>query len=140
MLRVARALSSSSPGIKLINVRGGPPPVGPYSPAVAVDSSLNTVFLSGSIPTNCTPDTPLAEQAMQVFENIDAVLRAAGCKRTEVVKCTVLLTDMADFVELNVIYEKFFAPHKPARSCFAVKALPKGARLEIEAIAVTPKT
>jgi 2-iminobutanoate/2-iminopropanoate deaminase len=72
----------------------------------------------------------------RVLASVDGVLRAAGCNRTRVVRCTVYLTDLALFGELNEVYAAFFGDHRPARAVVGVSALPRGARVEMEAIAL----
>ena len=113
-----------------------PAPIGPYSQAVR---SGGEVFCSGQIPLD--PQTgelvagDVSAQAERVLQNLGAVLAAAGLSFADVVKTTIYLADMADFAAVNAVYEKYFGDSKPARSTFAVAALPKGARLEIDCIA-----
>lgn len=114
-----------------------PAAVGPYSP---VRWAADFAFVSGQIGLD--PESGelagagLEEQARQVLRNLDRVLKGAGLGREHVVKTTVFLTDMDDFGKLNEIYAGFFAGvfSLPARSCLEVAALPKGARVEIEAV------
>lgn len=119
--------------------------VGPYSQAVRVENG--TIYVSGCIgllpgSSGQFAGSTVEEQTKQALANLAAILRAAG-PRSRIVKTTVLLHDMADFATVNKLYDAFFAQGGPAegpvpaRSCFAVKALPKGALVEIEAIAVT---
>ena len=109
--------------------------IGPYSQAVIANKML---FASGQIPIN--PETGNVEaegieaQAEQVMKNIGAVLIAGGCGYEDVVKTTCFLADMADFAAFNSVYEKYFT-QKPARSCVAVKQLPKDVLCEVEVIA-----
>ena len=123
----------------IINSDKAPAAIGPYSQAVKTG---NLVFLSGQIPID--PATGelvpggLAEQAQQVFANINAVLQTAGTSLSNVVKSSVFLADLNDFAQLNIIYAEHFGEHKPARSTFQVAALPKGAKVEIEIIAECP--
>lgn len=96
------------------------------------------VFTSGQIPVN--PDTGevpqgIAAQAEQSCKNVEAILNAAGCEMAQVFKTTCFLADMTDFAAFNQVYAEYFSS-KPARSCVAVKELPKGVLCEIEAIAV----
>jgi 2-iminobutanoate/2-iminopropanoate deaminase len=113
-----------------------PAAIGPYSHAIRVGGLL---FLSGQIPV--VPETGeliaggVAEQTKQVISNIGSVLGSAGASFANVVKTTCFLTDMADFAAFNSVYSASFAT-RPARSCVAVAALPKGALVEIEAVAV----
>jgi len=113
-----------------------PAAVGAYSQAVR---NGNMVFASGQIPLN--PATgemaeTAAEQAKQSMENIKAILEEAGLTFANVVKTTVLLTDMNDFAAVNEVYASYFEKPYPARSCFAVRGIPKGCKLEIEVIAM----
>lgn len=114
-----------------------PAAIGPYSQAVKAG---NTVYLSGQIGMNPATgelvSADVKEQTAQVLKNMKAVLAAAGATVDNVVKTTVFLTDMADFQAVNAVYAETFASDAPARSCVAVAALPKGARVEVEAIAV----
>ena len=121
--------------MKKIITEKAPAAIGPYSQGVAVNGF---VFTSGQIPVDpVSGNIPegIAAQAEQSCRNVGAVLEAAGCTFENVVKTTCFLADMADFAEFNGVYEKFFVS-KPARSCVAAKALPKGVLCEIEAIAV----
>ncbi len=122
---------------KVIFTEKAPAAIGPYSQAIEVNG---TIFLSGQIPVN--PATGefvqggIVEQTTQVFENIKQVLAAAGLTTANIVKTTVFLADMALFTEMNAVYATYFEGEFPARSAVAVKALPKGALVEIEGIAV----
>ena len=113
-----------------------PEAIGPYSQAQKVGSF---VFTSGQIPIN--PETGnieavvITEQTEQVCKNLAAVLEAAGTSLTNVVKTTCFLSEMSDFAAFNEVYAKYFTG-KPARSCVAVKTLPKNVLCEVEAIAV----
>ena len=112
-----------------------PAAIGPYSQGMVLG---NLVFSSGQIPVN--PATgevegnTIAEQAEQSCKNVKAVLEAGGSSMEKVVKTTCFLADMADFAAFNEVYARYFVSN-PARSCVAVKALPKGVLCEIEAIA-----
>ena len=113
-----------------------PKPIGPYSQAVEAGKFL---FLSGQIPLN--PDGRLVEadvatQARQVLENLKAVLQAGGASMQDVVKTTIFLSDLADFETVNKVYAEYFQEPFPARSTIQAGKLPKGATLEIDAIAV----
>jgi 2-iminobutanoate/2-iminopropanoate deaminase len=122
----------------LQTVTAGPTPVGPYSSAVIAQGF---VFISGQIPLNPITNTlenfedDIHKQTELVLSNLQSILAAAGCTKEDVVKTTILLTDINDFAQVNLAYADFFGAHKPARSTYAVAALPKGAKLEIEAIA-----
>jgi 2-iminobutanoate/2-iminopropanoate deaminase len=122
--------------MKTISTSNAPAAIGPYAQAIEAG---NLVFTSGQIPLR--PDGTLVEggiteQVNQVLANLDAVLKAAGVDRKNVVKSTIYLTNLADFDTVNAIYGEFFGDHKPARTTIQVAALPKGARVEIEMIAV----
>ncbi|MCX7996409.1 MAG: RidA family protein [Patescibacteria group bacterium] len=122
--------------MNIIQTDLAPAAIGPYSQAI---ESNGFVFCSGQIGLN--PETGelvkgFDEQVHQIMRNIQAVLEAAELTLDRVVKTTVFLTDMNDFPVFNDIYEQFFHEHRPARSTVAVKALPKGAKIEIEVIAV----
>ena len=117
-----------------------PAAVGPYSQAVR---SGNLLFCSGQIGlipgTKNLAGDDLAAQTRQALANMKAVLDAAGLTPSNVIKTTVFLADMADFAEFNDIYADFFDGHKPARSAIQAAALPLGARVEIECVAVFEK-
>lgn len=122
---------------KVIFTEKAPAAIGPYSQAIEANGM---VFLSGQLPVD--PATGefapggVAEQTTQCFENIKSVLAAAGLTTANIVKTTVFLADMSLFGEMNAVYATYFEGDFPARSAFAVKALPKGALVEIESIAV----
>jgi 2-iminobutanoate/2-iminopropanoate deaminase len=114
---------------------GAPNPVGPYSQAIAIDGF---VFCSGQVgidPATGQLVEGIEAQAERVLRNLGAVLDAAGLTFADVVKPTVLLTDMADFATVNGVYGRFVSDPPPARATFAVVGLPRGALVEIEAIA-----
>jgi 2-iminobutanoate/2-iminopropanoate deaminase len=121
--------------MEIIQTAGAPAAIGPYSQAVV---SGGLVFTSGQIPLS--PDTgelsgkDIAEQTARVIENLKAVLEAAGTDLSRVVKTTCFLADMKDFSAFNEVYAKSFTG-RPARSTVAVKALPRNALVEIEAVA-----
>ena len=112
-----------------------PAAIGPYSQAMKVG---NLVITSGQIPINPATGnvevSTIEQQTEQVCKNLQAVLEAAGAGMEKIVKTTCFLADMADFAEFNKVYEAYFIS-KPARSCVAVRQLPKGVLCEIEAIA-----
>lgn len=113
-----------------------PAAIGPYSQAVQAGTML---FVSGQIPidpaTGEFAGSDIATQTRQSLTNVKNILAAAGYSLRDVVKTTVLLADIADFAAMNAVYAEFFAENKPARAAFAVKDLPRGALVEIEAIA-----
>ncbi|NLA95504.1 MAG: RidA family protein [Clostridiaceae bacterium] len=112
-----------------------PKAIGPYSPAIAANGFL---FISGQLgidpATGIIPDS-VENQARLALANMDTLLREAGLGPQQVVKTTVLLTDMDDFGSVNEIYDNYFPSPYPARACFAVRQLPGGAKVEIECIA-----
>ncbi|MBP3765202.1 MAG: RidA family protein [Bacteroidaceae bacterium] len=120
-----------------IATAGAPAAIGPYSQAVEAGGC---VYVSGQLPINPATgqmaEGGVAELTRQSLANIRAILAEAGLGMENVVKTTVMLADMADFAEMNAVYAEFFTAPFPARSAFAVKALPKGARVEIECLAV----
>ena len=120
-----------------ISTSNAPAAIGPYSQAV--DSGAGLVFLSGQLPidpaTGAFPEGGIQAQTRQSLRNVQAILAAAGLSLAHVVKTTVFLSDMDDFAAMNEVYATFFAEPFPARSAVAVKALPKGALIEIECIA-----
>lgn len=115
---------------------GAPRAIGPYSQAVSTDGWLFTSGQVGLDPaTGELVPGGFEAQARRVFENLRAVLDAAGCDFGDVVKATVYLADMADFATLNGIYAEAFGDHRPARSTVQAAALPKAARVEIDLVA-----
>jgi len=113
-----------------------PAPIGPYSQAVIAGEEI---FCSGQIAidvqTGELTGTTAAEQAEQVLRNLGSVLEAAGAGYQQVVKTTIFLVDMNDFAAVNDVYAKYFGQSRPARSTVAAAALPKGAIVEIDAVA-----
>ena len=121
--------------MKVIATEKAPGAIGPYSQGFLTNGF---VYTSGQIPVNPADGTipeGIAAQAEQSCKNVGAILEAGGSGFDKVVKTTCFLADIADFAAFNEVYAKYFTS-KPARSCVAVKALPKGALCEIEAIAV----
>lgn len=122
---------------KAIATTKAPGAIGPYSQAVEAGG---LVYVSGQIPldpaTGAFAGDDIVSQTRQSLSNVKAILEAAGCTMNDVVKATVLLADINDFVEMNGVYDTFFVEPYPARAAFAAKALPKGALVEIEVIAV----
>ncbi len=120
---------------EVVSTPAAPAALGPYSQAVDAGAF---VFVSGQVPVNpSTGEIPVAAaaQAEQAFSNVRAILEAAGPGMDAIVKTTVFLSDLADFPTINDVYAKFFSKPFPARSCVQAAAIPKGARLEVEAIA-----
>lgn len=122
---------------RAISTTSAPSAVGPYSQAITTDE---LVFCSGQVgidpATGELVDGGVEAQTERVIRNLEAVLDAAGCTLADVVKTTCFLADINDFATFNAIYGRFFSDPQPARSTFGVAALPKQARVEIEAIAV----
>ena len=119
-----------------IHTPNAPAAIGPYSQAVQTG---NMLFISGQIPidpaTGAFAGNDITTQTRQSLTNIKAILAEAGADMSNVVKTTVLLADIADFAAMNAVYAEYFTENKPARAAFAVKDLPRGALVEIEAIA-----
>jgi 2-iminobutanoate/2-iminopropanoate deaminase len=122
---------------KIISTTDAPAAIGPYSQAVEAG---NTLYISGQIPidpaTGKLVEGDITVQTERVMKNIGAILSAAGYSFTDVVKSTCLLADIADFKSMNEVYGRYYTVQKPARAAFAVKALPMGALVEIDTIAV----
>jgi 2-iminobutanoate/2-iminopropanoate deaminase len=124
---------------RTIQTEQAPAAIGPYSQAIRIGDFLYTsgqialdpesgIFLSGEIE----------EETEQTLKNISAILQAGGVNFENVIKTTVYLSDLNDFTRMNQVYEKYFSKNKPARACVQVAALPKGAKIEIDAIASCP--
>ncbi len=126
------------PPFDFVTTRDAPEAIGPYSQAVECRAG-RFLFLSGQIPmdprTGALVGGDVAEQTRQVLANLDAVLLAAGLARWNVVKTTIYLADLRDYAVVNEVYAEFFGDHRPARATVQVAGLPKGALVEIEAIA-----
>ena len=121
---------------QIIHTDLAPAAIGPYSQAVKTG---NLLFVSGQLPidpaTGAFAGEDVASQTRQSLRNVQAILEAAGYCCADVVKATVLLADMGDFAAMNAVYAEFFPTNCPARAAFAVKDLPKGAKVEIEVVA-----
>lgn len=124
--------------MKIITTDDAPKAIGPYSQAVLASGQM--LFISGQIPLNPLSMTidavHVKEQTHQVLKNMEAILNASNASFQNVVKTTVFLKNMEDFATVNEVYAEYFKEPKPARVCLAVKELPKGALVEIDAIAV----
>ena len=122
--------------MKQISTQNAPAAIGPYSQAIEVNGF---VYASGQLPfdpaTGAFPEGGVKEQTRQSLLNVKAILGEAGLALSNVVKTTVYLADMGDFAAMNEVYSQFFAQPFPARSAIAVKALPKGALVEVEVVA-----
>ena len=121
----------------IINTPNAPPPIGPYNQAIL---SGSTLFISGQIcidpATGSLKNKDVQEEARQVMQNLEAILKEAGLGFNDVVKTTIFLTDMHRFAEVNEVYGKYFKDSFPARETVQVSALPKFVNVEISMIAV----
>ena len=126
--------------MKVISTQKAPAAIGPYSQAIQIG---NLVYTSGQIPidpsTGKFAEGGIKEQTRQSLLNVKAILEEAGLTMKNVVKTIVFIADMNDFADMNAIYAEFFSEPYPARSAVAVKTLPKGALVEIEAVAALPQ-
>jgi 2-iminobutanoate/2-iminopropanoate deaminase len=124
---------------KVIHTAQAPAAIGPYSQGICCE---NLIFTAGQIPldpaSGILVDGPFEEQVFQVLRNLSAILSTGGSDLDHVLKFTVFLTDLGNFPILNQVFEKYFSHDPPARSAVQVAALPLGAEVEIEAIAVKP--
>ncbi len=122
--------------MQIVHTKEAPRAIGPYSQGIRAGGLLFTAGQVGFDPaTGELVDGGIAEQTRRVLENIRAILEAGGSSLGQVAKTTVFLVDMADFALMNEVYAQVFGEHRPARSTVAVAALPRGARVEIEAVA-----
>ena len=125
--------------LKEVKSSEAPHALGPYSQAIEAEAG-RYVFISGQIGIDVESGELVAdsveEQAVRALENLLAVIRAAGCDESSIVKATIYLKRIEDFGAVNSVYERFMKPPYPARACVAVAGLPKGALVEIDAIAV----
>ncbi|CAF3581298.1 hypothetical protein SNK03_000709 [Fusarium graminearum] len=132
--RSNRHQSTMSSDQQIVFTKNAPAALGPYSQAI---KTPHMIYCSGQIPL--TPEGELVqgitEQTRQACKNVQAVVEEAGSSLSKVVKTTVFISDMSYFAEINTEYEKWFS-HKPARSCVAVKTLPKNVDVEVEVIAL----
>lgn len=121
---------------KIIATSKAPAAIGPYSQAIRIGDFLYT---SGQISLD--PETMemitgnIEVETEKVLKNLEAILKADGLDLNNIIKTTVYLTDLSEFARMNQVYEKFFSENKPARACVQVAALPKGAKVEIDAVA-----
>ena len=120
-----------------LHTENAPAAIGPYSQGIQAG---NTIYVSGQLPidpaTGEFAGTDIAAQTRQALTNIKNILAAAGADMSQVVKTTVLLADIGEFGAMNEVYAEFFQEPYPARAAFQVAAVPKGAKVEIEAVAV----
>ena len=121
---------------KSVNTTDAPEAIGPYSQAIRIGDFLYTSGQISLDPKTMEMITGNIElETEKVLQNIEAILSAEGLNFGHVIKTTVYLTDLSEFTRMNQVYEKFFSNTKPARACVQVAALPKGAKVEIDAIA-----
>lgn len=122
---------------RIISTDKAPAPIGPYEQGVLVDSTL---YISGQVALEAESgelkNASVQEEAQQVMKNVGYILKAAGMDYAHLVKCTIFLTNMESFPLVNETYGSFFEEGAPARECIEVSALPKGATVEVAAIAV----
>lgn len=123
-------------GRRQIETNAAPAAIGPYSQAIRTDSLVYSAGQVGADPATGALMDGVTAQAEQALRNLAAVLGAAGTGLDRVVKTTIFLVDMGDFSSVNEVYARHFSPPYPARSTIAVAALPKGAQVEIEVIAL----
>lgn len=121
--------------MKKIGTQNAPAAVGPYSQAIEHNGFL---YVSGQLPLDATTGEIVgenaAQQVRQCLANIKAIAEAAGVTLANTIKTTVLVTNLGEFAELNAVYSSFFGAPYPARVCYQVSALPKGAQVEVEAV------
>jgi 2-iminobutanoate/2-iminopropanoate deaminase len=131
-----KEITSKGEKMKFISTKEAPEAIGPYSQAVAVNGMIYT---SGQIALNVNGEmvgSDVETQTHQVMKNLQNVLQAAGAEYHDVIKTTIFLADMDDFLKVNKIYAQYFGNHKPVRSTVAVKTLPKNALVEIDCMAL----
>lgn len=122
--------------MKIISTNNAPQAIGPYSQAIAVNGMIYTSGQIALLPDGTMLTAGVEEQTEQVMKNLSAVLEAGDASLSNVIKTTIFLADMDDFIKVNEIYARYFGNHKPARSTVAVKTLPKNALVEVECIAL----
>ncbi len=122
---------------KIINTEKAPGAIGPYSQGISIE---NLVYTSGQLPIDmATGELELdciKKATKNSMDNVKAILEEAGTSMDKIIKTTIFVTDLADFADMNEVYGSYFPSNPPARSCVQVAALPKGAKVEIEAVAV----
>ena len=123
---------------RIVHTDQAPAPVGPYSQAIRIGNFLYTAGQVALDPaTGEFLNGEIEEETERTLKNLEAILKADGLSLAHVVKTTVYLADLSHFARMNTVYEKFFEESKPARSCVQVAALPKGAKIEVDAVAFT---
>ena len=121
--------------MNVISTKNAPSAIGPYSQAIEINGMIFTSGQIALLPSGELLEGDVKEQTKQVMQNLSAVLKEAGASFCDVVKTTIYLSNMDDFVEVNTVYESFLNPPYPARSTVAVKTLPKDVKVEIDCIA-----
>ena len=120
---------------KIIQTKNAPAPIGPFSQATHYNGTL---YVSGQLPIDPTTGeidgTDIQTQTRRVMDNLMAIVEAAGATAANILKCTILLTDMRHFAAMNEVYGSYFAAGPPARICYQVSALPRGAIVEVDAV------
>ncbi len=123
--------------MKTIITKDAPAAIGAYSQGVWV---ANTLYVSGQIPfvpeTMTLVSQDIKDQTKQSLDNVYAIVKAAGLKKEDIVKCTIYMTNLGDFQVMNQVYGAFFGEHKPARAAVEVRRLPRDVQIEIDAIAI----
>lgn len=128
-----------SRSLHTIAVEDAPKAIGPYAQGIAAGGFLFTAGQVALDPaTMKLVEGPAAAQTERIFENLEAILKGAGCRLADTVKATVYLVDLADFAEMNGVFAKRFGDHRPARSTVQVSRLPAGARIEIDLVVKLP--
>jgi|SoiMethySBSTD1v2_1073268.scaffolds.fasta_scaffold166796_2 2-iminobutanoate/2-iminopropanoate deaminase len=136
---LAGCASSPTDTLRFITVSGAPAAVGPYSQGVVANGLLFTAGFTPRDPKTGNPvQGDINVQANRVFDNLEAVLKGAGCSLRDVVKVTVYMTDLNDFAKMNEVMTAKFGDHKPARTTIQAARLPGGATLEIDFVARVP--
>jgi len=122
---------------EVIEIKNAPPPVGPYSQAVRAGGFI---FISGQLPLDPSSGEKIQgeieEETRRVLENLKKILEGAGSSLEKVIKTTIYITDISEFAKVNNVYGEYFSSRPPARSTVQAAALPRGAKVEIEAVAV----
>jgi 2-iminobutanoate/2-iminopropanoate deaminase len=122
--------------MKIVSTLNAPQAIGPYSQAMVVNGMVYTSGQIALTPAGEMLENDVELQAHQVLKNLSNVLEASGSSLDKVIKTTIFLADMDDFLKINAIYAEYFGEHKPSRSTVAVKTLPKNALIEIDCIAL----
>jgi 2-iminobutanoate/2-iminopropanoate deaminase len=139
VLTLAGCASGQNGHIRTITVAGAPKAIGPYAQGVVANGFLYTAGQTPRDPaTGNLVEGDISVQTQRVFDNLEAILKGAGCSLTDVVKATVFMVDLADFAKMNEVFAARFGGNRPARSTVQVSKLPSGAQLEIDFVARIP--